>query len=170
MKTPQLLVLLSSTLVGVSTALPADRSSLPGQEQYASWDEVNVVAHGLLQLGQGLKEYVDKTKAQTRDIHAKLKLLDATVLEVERGWKEQEEALRARSREAEEREKLLAEVAEEVRLKVEQVKKQSESINFSMDVLEKKVEDRGHVGASLFQVRGTPSRPGWCQGGRLKAP
>ncbi|CAG00788.1 unnamed protein product, partial [Tetraodon nigroviridis] len=65
--------------------------------QYASWDEVNVVAHGLLQLGQGLKEHVDKTKAQTRDINTRLKLLDATVVEVERRWREQEEALRARS-------------------------------------------------------------------------
>uniref|UniRef100_H3CXW4 Angiopoietin like 4 n=1 Tax=Tetraodon nigroviridis TaxID=99883 RepID=H3CXW4_TETNG len=81
MKTPQLLVLLSSTLVGVSTAFPAHRSpdpdQDPDQDQYASWDEVNVVAHGLLQLGQGLKEHVDKTKAQTRDINTRLKLLDA---------------------------------------------------------------------------------------------
>lgn len=158
MKTPQLLVLLSATLVGLSTAFPADRSTLLGQDKYASWDEVNVVAHGLLQLGQGLKEHVDKTKAQTRDINSKLKFLDAAVVEVERRQKEQEEALRARSREVEEREKLLAEMAEEVRVKVEEVKKQSENINFNMDKLEEKVEDRGHVGASLIQVRETPSR------------
>lgn len=155
MKTPQLLVLLSSTLVGVSTAVPADRGALLAQDKYASWDDVNVVAHGLLQLGQGLKEHVDKTKAQTRDINTKLKLLDATVVEVERRQKEQEEALRARSREVEDREKLLAQMAEEVRVKVEEVKKQSENINFDMDKLEEKVEDRGHVGASLIQVRGT---------------
>lgn len=151
MKTPQLLVLLSSTLVGVSTAVPADRGALLAQDKYASWDDVNVVAHGLLQLGQGLKEHVDKTKAQTRDINTKLKFLDAAVVEVERRQKEQEEALRARSREVEEREKLLAQMAEEVRVKVEEVKKQSENANFNMD----KVEDRGHVGASLIQVRGT---------------
>lgn len=163
MKTPQLLVLLSSTLVGVSTAFPADRSTLlGGQDKYASWDDVNVVGHGLLQLGQGLKEHVDKTKAQMRDINSKLKILDATVVEVERRQKEQEEALRAKSREVEEREKLLAEMSEEVRAKVEEVKKQSENINFNMDKLQEKVEDRGHVGASLIQVSETASCPGWC--------
>lgn len=147
-------------MVGVSTAFPAHRSpdpdQDPDQDQYASWDEVNVVAHGLLQLGQGLKEHVDKTKAQTRDINTRLKLLDATVVEVERRWREQEEALRARSSQVEEREKLLAEVAQEVRGKVEEVKKQSQN----MDQLEKKVEEGGAAGASLVQVRGAPSGPG----------
>lgn len=159
MKTPQLLVLLSSTLVGVSAAFPPDRRALLGQDKYAAWDDVNVVAHGLLQLGQGLKEHVDKTKAQTRDVHAKLKSLDATVEEVERRQREQDEALRARSREVEDREKLLAELAEEVRSKMEEMKKQSKNINSKMDKLEEKVEDRGHVGASLIQVREAPSRP-----------
>lgn len=161
MKTPQLLVLLSSTLVGVSQAFPADRSTPLVQDKYASWDDVNVVAHGLLQLGQGLKEHVDKTKAQMRDINRKLMFLDTSVVEVEKRQKEQEEALRARSREVEEREKLLAQMAEEVRVKAEEVKKQSENINFNME----KVEGRGHVGASLIQVRKAPSRPGWWWGG-----
>uniref|UniRef100_A0A8C5X7R2 Angiopoietin like 4 n=1 Tax=Malurus cyaneus samueli TaxID=2593467 RepID=A0A8C5X7R2_9PASS len=35
--------------------------------QFASWDEVNVLAHGLLQLGHGLKEHVERTKGQLRE-------------------------------------------------------------------------------------------------------
>lgn len=159
MKTPRLLVLLSSIFVGVSVALPADRRALLGQDKYASWDDMNVVAHGLLQLGQGLKEHVDKSKAQTRDVNAKLRSLDVAVVEVERRQREQEEALRARSKEVEEREKLLAELSEEVRAKVEEVKKRSENIGSKVDNLEEKVEDSGHVGASLIQVRWTSSHP-----------
>lgn len=165
MKMPQLLVLVSSTLVGVSAAFPPDRRALLGQDKYASWDDVNVVAHGLLQLGQGLKEHVDKTKAQTRDVNAKLKSLDATVEEVERRQREQDEALRAGSKEAEDREKLLAQLAEEVRSKVEEVKKQSKNINSKVDKLEEKLEDGGHVGVSLIQVRETPSPLDWGGGG-----
>lgn len=142
-------------------AFPANGSAPLDQDKYASWEEMNVVAHGLLQLGQGLKEHVDKSRAQTRDINSKLKLLDATVVEVERRQREREEALGARSREVEEREKLLAEMAEEVRVKVEEMRKQSENINFNMDKLEEKVEDRGHVGTLLIQVRETASRPEW---------
>uniref|UniRef100_A0A8C5X7M8 Angiopoietin like 4 n=1 Tax=Malurus cyaneus samueli TaxID=2593467 RepID=A0A8C5X7M8_9PASS len=36
--------------------------------QFASWDEVNVLAHGLLQLGHGLKEHVERTKGQLREL------------------------------------------------------------------------------------------------------
>lgn len=156
MKMPQLLVLVSSALVGVSAAFPPDTRALLGQDKYASWDDVNVVAHGLLQLGQGLKEHVDKTKAQTRDVNAKLRSLDATVEEVERRQREQDEALRAGSKEAGDREKLLAHLAEEVRSKVEEVKKQSKNIDSKVDKLEEKLEDGGHVGDSLIQVREAP--------------
>ncbi|TWW58104.1 angiopoietin-related protein 4-like [Takifugu flavidus] len=144
MKMPQLIALVSSTLVGVSAAFPPDRRALLGQDKYASWDDVNVVSHGLLQLGQGLKEHVDKTKAQTRDVNAKLKSLDAAVEEVARRQREQDEALRAGSKEAEDREKLLAALAEEV----EEVKKQSKNVNSKVDKLEEKLEDGGHAGAS----------------------
>lgn len=165
MKMPQLLVLVSSTLVGVSVAFPLDSRALLGQDKYASWDDVNVVAHGLLQLGQGLKEHVDKTKAQTRDVNAKLKSLDATVEEVERRQREQDEALRVGSKEAEDREKLLTALADEVRSKVEEVKKQSKNINSKVDKLEEKLEDGGHVGVSLIQVREPPSPPDDGMGG-----
>ncbi|NXT19841.1 ANGL4 protein, partial [Syrrhaptes paradoxus] len=39
---------------------------------FASWDEVNVLAHGLLQLGHGLKEHVDRTKGQMRELGSRL--------------------------------------------------------------------------------------------------
>lgn len=162
---PQILVLFSSTLVGVSVAFPPDSRALLGQDKYASWDDVNVVAHGLLQLGQGLKEHVDKSKAQMRDVNAKLRSLDATVEEVERRQREQGEALGAGNREAQDREKLVAELAEEVRAKAEEGKKQSKNINSKMEKLEEKLEDSGHVGASLIQVRETPSRLGGGGGG-----
>ncbi|NXP31355.1 ANGL4 protein, partial [Leiothrix lutea] len=39
---------------------------------FASWDEVNVLAHGLLQLGHGLKEHVERTKGQLRELGGRL--------------------------------------------------------------------------------------------------
>lgn len=33
-------------------------------QRFASWDEVNVLAHGLLQLGRGLREHVERTRGQ----------------------------------------------------------------------------------------------------------
>ncbi|XP_043835628.1 angiopoietin-related protein 4 [Dromiciops gliroides] len=40
--------------------------------KYASWDEVNVIAHGLLQLGHGLREHVERTQGQVNDIYRRL--------------------------------------------------------------------------------------------------
>ncbi|XP_070764338.1 angiopoietin-related protein 4-like [Enoplosus armatus] len=134
MKMPQLLILLLTILVHATAGFPTDRRALPGRDKHASWDDVNVVAHGLLQLGQGLKEHVDKTKAQMRDVNAKLKAFNGTVAELERKQQEQDEALKAKSKEVEERERLAAELAEEV-------KKQSKDIHSRMDRLEEKVDE-----------------------------
>ncbi|XP_023147408.1 angiopoietin-related protein 4-like [Amphiprion ocellaris] len=133
MKMPQLIILLLTILLHAAAGFPTDRR---GRDKHASWDDVNVVAHGLLQLGQGLKEHVDKTKAQMRDVSATLKALNGTVVELERRQQEQDEALRAKAKEVEERERLAAGLAEEVKGKVEEVKKETRDIHSRMDRLE----------------------------------
>lgn len=139
MKMPQLVILLLTILVHAVAAFPTDRGA---QDKRASWDDVNVVAHGLLQLGQGLKEHVDKTKVQMRDINAKLKAFNGTVAELERKQQEQDEALKARSKEGEEeKEKVVAELVEEVRAKVQEGQTQSEDIHTRMDRLEERLDE-----------------------------
>ncbi|XP_074524457.1 angiopoietin-related protein 4-like [Halichoeres trimaculatus] len=159
MKMPQLLVILLTILLHAATAFPSDRRQ---QEKHASWDDVNVVAHGLLQLGQGLKEHVDKSKAQMRDVNAKLKAFNATLAELERKQREQNEGLVARGKEEEEKERLAVEQSEEVKAKVEEMKKQGEDISSRMDRLEEEVQETlrepklesnnsEHTGASFIQ-------------------
>lgn len=141
---PQLLILLVTILVHVAAGFP-----FQSQSKHASWDDVNVVAHGLLQLGQGLKEHVDKTKAQMRDVNAKLKAFNTTVTELQGKQQEQEEALKA------------AQLTEEVRVKVEEVRRQNEDIHSRMDRLEEKVDEvqivdsnnSDHTGVPFIQVR-----------------
>ncbi|KAM6921889.1 angiopoietin-related protein 4-like [Xenentodon cancila] len=133
MKTPQLLILLLTILVNAVAGFPSDRGS---RDKHASWDDVNVVAHGLLQLGQGLKEHVDKTKAQMRDVNSKLKTFNSTVVELEQKQQEQGEALKAKKVEVEETDRLLTELAEEMKVKVEEVKSQTEDITSRLDRLE----------------------------------
>lgn len=141
MKMPQLLIILVTILVHTAGAFPTDRRGLPGRDKHATWDDVNVVAHGLLQLGQGLKEHVEKTKAHMRDVNAKLKAFNGTMADLERKQQEQDEVLKTRSREVEERERMATELAKEVRGQVEEVKKQSEDIRSRMDRLEEKVHE-----------------------------
>ncbi|NXK54288.1 ANGL4 protein, partial [Chauna torquata] len=65
---------------------------------FASWDEVNVIAHGLLQLGHGLKEHVDRTKGQMRELGSRLSAHNSSMgrlLRQARETQEQGELLRA---------------------------------------------------------------------------
>lgn len=161
MEMPQTLILLLTVLVHAGTGFPTDRGS---RGKHASWDDVNVVAHGLLQLGQGLKEHVDKTKAQMRDVTGKLKAFNGTVAELERRQQEQGEALKARIQEVEGRDRLLGRLAEEVEVKVGEVKQQTVDITSRMDRLEEVLKeptldsnDSDHSGASFIQV--SPNLP-----------
>lgn len=40
--------------------------------RFASWDEVNVLAHGLLQLGHGLREHVERTRGELGALERRL--------------------------------------------------------------------------------------------------
>lgn len=40
------------------------RPAQPESQRFASWDEMNLLAHGLLQLGHGLREHVERTRGQ----------------------------------------------------------------------------------------------------------
>lgn len=112
--------------------------------QYAAWDDVNVIAHGLLQLGQGLKEHVDKTKVQMRDISTKLKVFNRTVTDL--GKESQKllvegEALKSRARELEDREGQLLNVTAELREKAEEMQLERRAMSDRMSRLEEMLPD-----------------------------
>ncbi|KAM4605080.1 angiopoietin-related protein 4 [Polymixia lowei] len=111
--------------------------------QYAAWDDVNVIAHGLLQLGQGLKEHVDKTKVQMRDISTKLKVFNGTVTELgkeSQTLRAEGEALRVRVHGLEDREGRLLNVTAELREKTEEMQQERRRVNERMSRLEEEVD------------------------------
>ncbi|MBN3302998.1 ANGL4 protein, partial [Amia calva] len=159
-----ILALFIATLLEVSTGFPGfDRKGAAGKEkkvQFASWDDVNVIAHGLLQLGHGLKEHVDKTKGQLRDISVKLKTFNGTVTELSRQTQrlqEDGEALKAKAQGLEERESLVLSVSTELRQKAEEMQREGQTVQDRVSKLEEKVdgllEDKGLMSwfLGLFQ-------------------
>ncbi|XP_052331760.1 angiopoietin-related protein 4-like [Oncorhynchus keta] len=102
-----------------------------------SWDDVNVVAHWLLQLGQGLKEHIEKTKSQMRDISIKLKAFNGTVANLGRETKslqEGGEALKTRAQE------MVVNVSAEVHAGAEELRAERQRIHTRMDRLEERVD------------------------------
>lgn len=51
--------------------------------RFASWDEVNVLAHGLLQLGHGLREHAERTRGQLGALERRLSACGAACREPE---------------------------------------------------------------------------------------
>ncbi|XP_063318880.1 angiopoietin-related protein 4 [Pelmatolapia mariae] len=138
-------------VVLMATSFPVERkraSSSGGatkekRVQYAAWDDVNVLAHGLLQLGQGLKEHVDKTKVQMRDLSSKLKVFNRTVSELgkeSQRLQAEGEVLKARAQGLEDREGQVLNVTAELRDKAEEMQQERRTMSERLSRLEEKVD------------------------------
>lgn len=129
--------------------------------QYAAWDDVNVIAHGLLQLGQGLKEHVDKTKVQMRDISTKLKVFNRTVTDLgkeSQKLRAEGEALKSRARELEHREGQLLNVTAELREKAEEMQLERSAMSGWMSRLEEMLPDAEAAARNGSDALGTQVR------------
>ncbi|XP_062843365.1 angiopoietin-related protein 4 [Trichomycterus rosablanca] len=90
--------------------------------QYAPWEDVNVLAHGLLQLGQSLKEHVDRTRGQMREATVKLAVVNGSVSELRAATQHlhaDTAELRARAQRLEEREGRILNVTAALQEKLE---------------------------------------------------
>ncbi|KAM3875775.1 angiopoietin-related protein 3 [Diretmus argenteus] len=78
-------------------ALTQAPSPTEARSRFAMLDDVRLLANGLLQLGQSLREFVQKTKAQINDIFQKLNIFDRSFYQlsvVTSEIKEEEEELK----------------------------------------------------------------------------
>ena len=78
-------------------ALTTGPSPTEAKSRFAMLDDVRLLANGLLQLGQSLREFVHKTKAQINDIFQKLNIFDRSFYQlsvVTSEIKEEEEELK----------------------------------------------------------------------------
>lgn len=168
MKLSELLCI--TVLVSSGSGSPYERKAPAGKEkrvQYAAWDDVNVLAHGLLQLGQSLKEHVDKTKGQMRDISVKLRVFNGSVSELAaltRRLHEESETLKARAQSLEERENRILNMSSDLQEKSGELLRDRQRVHDRIGNLEEKVDnmvqrDRhaltsgNHSDARAIQVR-----------------
>lgn len=168
-----LAALILCLVVLMASAFPFERkgaspSTVAAKEkhvQYAARDDVNILAHGLLQLGQNLKEHVDKTKGQMRDIFTKLKAFNRTTAELGKESQRQQvegDSLRARARDLEDREGQLLNVTAELRDKVEEMQQERRTMSERMSRLEERVDGmlQGPSSRNISDARSIQVRKG----------
>ncbi|KAF5889164.1 angiopoietin-related protein 4-like, partial [Clarias magur] len=130
----------------VSSGSPAGKEK---RVQYAAWDDVNVLAHGLLQLGQGLREHVERTGGQVREISAKLRAFNGSVSELAaltRRLHEDTESLRARAHSLEEREGRVINMSSGLHEKLGRLLRDRQRATERIRHLEDKVDSMGRGG------------------------
>lgn len=94
------------------------------KSRFAMLDDVKILANGLLQLGHGLKDFVQKTKGQINDIFQKLNIFDQSF------WD-----LSQQTNEIKEEEKELRRTTSKLQVKNEEVKNMSLEINSKLESL-----------------------------------
>ncbi|XP_043946617.1 angiopoietin-related protein 4 [Protopterus annectens] len=147
MKTFEFLVLV--LLIKLLFAFPSERKGTTGKEkkvQYASWDELNVLAHGLLQLGHGLKEHVDKTKGQMKEVFSKFNAHNSTLSELLNQVKQvrnENENLVSKATQLERKDAYFVNLSAELKEKVQELQGEQMDEAKRLKALENKV--KGHT-------------------------
>ncbi|GCC29331.1 angiopoietin-related protein 4 isoform X1 [Chiloscyllium punctatum] len=120
--------------------------------QFASWDEVNLIAHGLLQLGHGLKQHVDRSKEQLRQVLEQLGSHNRSLAELAGRLDQQRSGLEPPNLPGAH----LPQVSASLRAKVEEMEQDRLRMDRALRSVEEKVESlvsRDRAGSSFNSIR-----------------
>ncbi|XP_034559441.1 angiopoietin-related protein 3-like [Notolabrus celidotus] len=116
---------------------PAETSS-----RFAALDDVRLLANGLLQLGQSMREFVQKTKGQISDIIQKLNIFDSSFYQlsvIASEIKEEEEELKKTTVVLQANNEEIKDLSVQISSKVDSILQDKSSLQSKVDGLEEKL-------------------------------
>lgn len=131
------------------TTLPSQVFTTPSSptaavSRFAMLDDVRLLANGLLQLGQSLREFVHKTKAQMNDIFQKLNIFDRSFYQ-----------LSVVTSEIKEKEEELKKTTNVLKANNEEIKNLSMEINYKINgIMQERVQLQSKVGSLEEKLKG----------------
>lgn len=112
--------------------------------RFAMLDDVRLLANGLLQLGQSLREFVHKTKSQMNDIFQKLNIFDRSFYQ-----------LSVVTSEIKEKEEELKKTTNVLKANNEEIKNLSLEINYKINgIMQERVQLQSKVGSLEEKLKG----------------
>ncbi|XP_061681687.1 angiopoietin-related protein 3 [Syngnathoides biaculeatus] len=127
-----------------SESLTTAPSSTEAKSRFAMLDDVRLLANGLLQLGQSLREFVHKTKNQINDIFQKLNIFDRSFYQ-----------LSVVTSEIKEEEEELKRTTSVLKTNNEEIKNLSLEINSKINnIVEERAQLQGKVGSLEERLKG----------------
>ncbi|XP_056606245.1 angiopoietin-related protein 3 [Triplophysa dalaica] len=145
-RTPTVAPILSSTVQP-----PTETRS-----RFAMLDDVRLLANGLLQLGQSLREFVHKTKAQINDIFQKLNIFDRSFYQlsvVTSEIKEEEEKLKKTTVYLKENNEEIRNLSMEINSKINNILQERSQLHSKVGGLEEKLQGLSQSIMPLEQIQ-----------------
>lgn len=142
------------------TILPTDvftTATMPSEakSRFAMLDDVRLLANGLLQLGQSLREFVHKTKGQINDIFQKLNIFDRSFYQlsvVTSEIKEEEEELKKTTNYLKANNEEIKNLSLEINSKINSILQERAQLQSKVGNLEEKMQGLSQSMVPLDQV------------------
>lgn len=126
----------------VKPSVVEPEASVESHSSFAALDDVRLLANGLLQLGQSLREFVHKTKGQINDIFQKLNIFDRSFYQLSvlaSEIKEEEEELKKTTVVLRTNNEEIRSLSVEINTKVDTILKERSQLQDKVDGLEEKL-------------------------------
>lgn len=123
--------------------------------RFAALDDVRLLANGLLQLGQSLREFVQKTKGQINDIVQKLNIFDHSFYQLSvlaSEIKEEEEQLKKTTVVLQANNEEIKDLSVQINSKVDSMLQEKSTLQNKLDGLEEKLSSLSHGLTTSKQV------------------
>lgn len=136
--------------VFTTAAMPPEAKS-----RFAMLDDVRLLANGLLQLGQSLREFVHKTKGQLNDIFQKLNIFDHSFYQLSVATseiKEEEEELKKTTNYLKANNEEIKHLSLEINSKINSILQERAQLQSKVGNLEEKMQGLSQSMAPLDQV------------------
>uniref|UniRef100_A0A3B4ZCE7 Angiopoietin-related protein 3-like n=1 Tax=Stegastes partitus TaxID=144197 RepID=A0A3B4ZCE7_9TELE len=139
------------------TEPPALQLEVPTEtrSRFAALDDVRLLANGLLQLGQSLREFVQKTKGQINDIFQKLNIFDRSFYQLSvlaSEIKEEEEELKKTTVVLKANNEEIRGLSEEISSKMDSILQEKSRLQEKVEGLEEKLRSLSHGLVTSEQV------------------
>ncbi|XP_078417468.1 angiopoietin-related protein 3 isoform X2 [Cetorhinus maximus] len=158
--TPFLILVLSSYTVQLQADYSALEPAFQEESRFAMLDDVKILANGLLQLGHGLKDFVQKTKSQVNKIFDKINIFDRSFFELSKQTDEiklNEQELKKRTIILQANNEELKNMSLDIRKKINGIVENRTVLETKVDGLEDKLSELNEIKTEILEIKEFPS-------------
>ncbi|XP_072918509.1 angiopoietin-related protein 3 [Hemitrygon akajei] len=147
-------------LTHYSVQIPVNNSGSEPASRFAMLDDVRILANGLLQLGHGLRDFVQKTKDQVNEILEKISIFDRSFTELSKetnGIKHNEQELKKHTAILQAKNDELKTMSLDIKEKLNSIVENQTFLETKVEGLEDKLYKLNEIKSEILEMKKIPS-------------